>query len=140
MGCLVLALGAMLISAGCGSSGPPRYHVSGKVTYGGQPVAAGSVMFVPDTAQGNTGPAVSVAIKSGQYDSNLEGVGHVGGPHVVKINGLDGNTSPEFPPGMLLFPDFELKLDLPKEDSQKDLEVPGEWVLPKTAPVTNHGA
>jgi hypothetical protein len=50
----------ILISAGCGSSGPPRYHISGKVTYGGQPVAAGSVMLVPDTSQGNTGPAVSV--------------------------------------------------------------------------------
>ena len=135
-----LALGVILISAGCGSSGPPRYQISGKVTYGGQPVAAGSVMLVPDTSQGNTGPAASVAIKDGQYDSNREGVGHVGGPHVVKITGLDGKTSPEFPMGMLLFPEFELKLDLPKEDGEKDLEVPAEWVLPRSGPVLNHGA
>lgn len=135
-----LVLGAMLFLAGCGDSGPPRYHISGKVTYGGQPVPAGSVMLTPDTSQGNTGPAASVAIKAGQYDSNAEGVGHVGGPHVVTITGMDGNASPEFPQGMLLFPEYQLNLDLPKEDSQQDLEVPGDLVLPKTAPVMNHGA
>jgi hypothetical protein len=135
-----LALGVILISAGCGSSGPPRYPISGKVTYGGQPVVAGSVMLVPDTRQGNQGPAVSVAIKDGQYDSNWEGIGHVGGPHVVKITGLDGKTSPEFPRGMLLFPEFELILDLPNKAEVKDLEVPADWVMPRTGPVTNHGA
>jgi hypothetical protein len=34
----------------------------------------------------------------------------------------------------------ELKLDLPKEDGEKDLEVPADWVMPRTAPVMNHGA
>lgn len=140
MGGGFLALGLMVISAGCGDSGPPRYHISGKVTYGGQPVAAGAVMLVPDASQGNTGPAASVTIKDGQYDSNLDGTGHVGGPHVLKITGMDGQASPEFPQGMLLFPEYEVKADLPKEDSQKDVEVPSEWVLPKTGPVTNHGA
>lgn len=103
-------------------------------------MAAGSVMLAPDTSQGNSGPAASIPIKNGQYDSNVEGMGHVGGPHVLKITGMDGQVSPEFPQGMLLFPEYEVKADLPKEDSQKDLDVPGEWVLPKTAPVTNHGA
>ncbi len=137
--CLALGLGFLLVAAGCGSSGPPRYPISGKVTHGGQPVPGGSVMLIPDTTQGNTGPATSVAIKNGQYDSSLEGIGHVGGPHVVKITGLDGNTSPEFPMGLPQFPEYELKADLPKETSVKDFDVPGDWVMPRMAPVTNHG-
>ena len=135
----MLAL-VVLISTGCGSSGPPRYHLSGKVTYGGQPIPGGSVTLIPDSQQGNKGPAASVAIKSGQFDTKWEGVGHVGGPHVVKITGLDGNTSGEFPMGMPMFPEYELKLDLPKETSAQDLEVPGNWVLPRSGPVLSHGA
>ncbi len=135
----LLAIGIVLILAGCGDSGPPRYHLSGKVTHGGQPVPGGSVTLIPDTSQGNTGPAASVTIKNGEYDSDWEGAGHVGGPHVVKITGLDGQSSPEFPMGLPLFPEYELKLDLPKEDSLKDLEVPANWVMPRLAPVRDHG-
>ena len=58
----------------------------------------------------------------------------------MRITGLDGNASPEFPVGMPLFPQFELLLDLPKEASVKDFEIPADWVLPRTAPVTKHGA
>lgn len=134
------ALAVVLIASGCGSSGPPRYRLSGKVTYGGQPVPGGSVTLIPDTQQGNKGPAASVPIKNGQYDTKWQGVGHVGGPHVVKITGLDGNASAEFPVGMPLFPEFELKLDLAKEAGVRDLEVPADWVLPRSGPVVNHGA
>lgn len=138
--CLRLAvLAGALIFAGCSPDGPPRYRLSGKLTHGGQPVPAGSVTLIPDHAQGNNGPAASAAIKDGRYDTK-QGTGHVGGPHVLKITALDGKTSPEFPRGSPLFPDYELKADLSKQDGTRDLDVPAEWVAPRTGPVKNHGA
>lgn len=134
-------LAALLFVAGCGSDGPPRYHLSGKVTHGGSPIPAGSVMFTPDTSQGNSGPAVSLKIRQGAYDSTWEGIGHVGGPHRVTITALDGQKSDEFSEGMPMFPDYETQLDLPREKSTQDLEIPSEWKAQKPAsqPVMNHG-
>lgn len=131
------ALGMMccLIAActGCGDSGPPRYNLSGKVTYGGQPIPKGSITFMPDSTLGNSGMAASVEISDGEFDTSRRDQGHVGGPHVVKITGLDGKASPEFPNGVPMFPDFEIKIDLPKEESTKDFEVPADWVNPAPA-------
>ena len=44
---------ALLLAAGCGEAGPARYHVSGKVTFNGQPVPAGQIVFEPDPTAGN---------------------------------------------------------------------------------------
>jgi hypothetical protein len=137
---LALAAGGLLVLAGCGESGPPRYDLSGKVTHGGQPVPAGSVTLVPDTSKGNSGPAGSAEIKGVQYDTSQGGTGHVGGPHRVKITGLTGETSEdEFAIETRLFPDYEVELDLPKEKATQDIDVPGDLVMPKPVPVTDHG-
>lgn len=136
----VLAGVGLTLLAGCGDEGPPRYRLSGKATYGGQPIPAGSVTLVPDTTQGNSGPAGSITINAGVYDSELDGVGHVGGPHVIRITALDGNVSEDMPRGTPLFPDYELTADLPAEDSTKDIDVPLDWVPARQAPVTDHGA
>lgn len=128
--CLALAACGLAIVAGCGEEGPTRYQLSGKVTYGGQPIPAGSVTFIPDSSQGNSGPAASVDIVNGMYNTS-SGKGHVGGPHILKITGLDGKASDEFPKGAPMFPDYETKADLPKEDGTKDLDVPSDHVMPK---------
>jgi len=128
--CLALAACGLAIVVGCGEEGPTRYQLSGKVTYGGQPIPAGSVTFIPDSSQGNSGPAASVDIVDGAYDTTT-GKGHVGGPHLVKITALDGKTSDEFPKGMPMFPDYETKADLPKEDGTKDFDVPSDHVMPQ---------
>jgi hypothetical protein len=136
---LALVLVGLLVLAGCGRGGPPRYDLSGKVTHGGQPIPAGSVTFIPDKSKGNSGPAISVKIKEGQYDTSREDVGHVGGPHIVKITALDGKVSDEFSEGNLLFPDYEMSLDLPKEDGTQDLDVPADWVMPPQRPFVPEG-
>jgi len=61
-GLCVLAA-AML--AGCGGSGPQRASVAGRVTVGGQPLAMGRILFIPETP--NQGPAASAAIAAGEY-------------------------------------------------------------------------
>lgn len=122
------------VSAGCGSSKDPRqYHVWGTVTYQGKPLPAGSITFEPDASKGNKGPAVSVKIKDGKYDTRREGVGHIGGPHVVRIVGLSGEGSSDefFPEGTPLFPEWRTTVDLPKAGSEQDFEVPATW---KAAP------
>ena len=138
-------IGALLIGlafvAGCGGDGPPRYHLSGTVTHGGMPIPTGSVLFTPDTTQGNSGPAISIKIRDGRYDTAPEGAGHVGGPHRVTITALDGQASDEFSEGIPMFPDYELQIDLPKEKSTHDLEIPAEWQAKKRDPraVMHHG-
>lgn len=51
--------GAMSLS-GCGSKGPPPgpASVRGKVTFNGQPVAGGLVIFTPDPQRGGSGKPV----------------------------------------------------------------------------------
>jgi hypothetical protein len=56
-------LAAVLI--GCGQSGPGRAPIAGKVTVGGQPLAAGRILFIPVAP--NQGPTTSAAIKGGEY-------------------------------------------------------------------------
>ncbi|MCR9119920.1 MAG: hypothetical protein NXI22_23535, partial [bacterium] len=76
---LFLFTGVALLT-GCGESGPVRYQVSGKVQFQGKPVPAGSVIFTPDTAQGNSGPQGVAEIVDGAYRTSGGGLGTVGGP------------------------------------------------------------
>jgi hypothetical protein len=49
---LLLLLACMLQSCGCGTGAPPLYEVSGRVTFGGRGLTAGSISFHP--AAGNS--------------------------------------------------------------------------------------
>ena len=54
-----------MLLAGCGNAGPTRAPIQGKVTVGGQPLAAGRILFTPIAP--NQGPATSAAITAGEY-------------------------------------------------------------------------
>lgn len=113
--------------AGCGESGPKVFHVSGAVTFNGQPIPAGTVMFTPDQSKGGSGPAGLAVIKNGKYDtSSTDGTGVVGGPHIVQIIGLDGKPVEMSPEGVPLFPDYTTTLDLPKEKTTHDFSITGK--------------
>ena len=47
---LVWSIGLLAVLAGCGPAGPPMGEVTGTVTYKGQPLVTGDVLFVPETA------------------------------------------------------------------------------------------
>lgn len=118
------ALLAFSTLLGCGGSdGPRRYTVEGTVTFDGKPVPAGDIAFEPDTSKGNQGPAGYADIKNGRYVTS-SGKGAVGGPHIVRINGSDGNATPEQPYGGFLFEPYTVELDLPKENTTHDFVVP----------------
>lgn len=59
------AAAAIAVVVGCGQSGPVRAPIQGKVTVGGQPLAAGRILFTPLAP--NSGPATSAMITAGEY-------------------------------------------------------------------------
>ena len=67
-------------------------RVSGVVTYKGQPVELGEVLFVPDSEKGNNGvPSMSPIGKDGTYIMSTQesGDGVIAGYHKVAIRALD---------------------------------------------------
>jgi hypothetical protein len=48
----------------------------------------------------------------------------VPGPVVVQVRGYDGQPHPESPHGLELFRPYTLHIELPREASEQDLEVP----------------
>src|SRR5690242_16959333 len=66
---VMLALVLVFNSIYCGSSNRlPLGRVQGKVTYMGEPVQWGNIMFVPDASKGTVGPAaIGVISLEGTY-------------------------------------------------------------------------
>lgn len=113
---MVATLGSVVGCSG-GGDGPTRYRASGNVSFDGQPVADGSVYFMP--AKGNSGPQGFAPIKNGKYDTkDSEGNGTVGGAHTVRI------VTPRF--------EYQSKtpVDLPKADSDHPFELKKNEVKP----------
>jgi hypothetical protein len=122
--CGVLALVTLGI-CGCGDhDGTTRYDVSGTVTYGGKPVPAGEIVFMPDGSKHNQGAPGFTKIMDGKFDTALDGKGHISGPHVARISGFDGRGTAELPDGAKLFPDYTIPIDLPKEKANCDFDIP----------------
>ena len=129
-----LAVGGILVmwctATGCGKQGSNRFDYSGKVTFRGQPVPKGYMLFSPDRDQGNSGPGSKAGIFDGRYET-MKGQGVIGGPHVVTIVGTDGvpvdrGEGVMNPMGLPLFPEYTTKVDLPKESGTLDFEVPAD--------------
>ena len=119
---LCLLLGAL----GCGGAaddGPPRYQLSGTVTYAGQPVPAGDINLVPDFEQNNAGPGTFCMIQNGKF-STPAGKGVVGGPYILTISGYRStDTDAE---NNQLFDSYDYKIDLPQSNHTVTIEVPGK--------------
>jgi hypothetical protein len=118
-------LTAILLTAGCGGgpkSSVKRYDVSGAVTFNGSPVPDGMVIFEPDVKAGNRGPAGHAPIVNGRYDTRKNGLGTVGGAHVIRISGMSG---PSDQPGVKpLFNEYKVEKVLDTAASTVDVDVP----------------
>ncbi|MDY0167696.1 MAG: hypothetical protein RBS80_14205 [Thermoguttaceae bacterium] len=76
--CLLRILPVLLCFAyGCGPSGPATYRVSGTVTYQGEPLPLGIVMFVPEQGPSSTPAAID---QQGRYQHEA-----VAGEHRVAV-------------------------------------------------------
>jgi hypothetical protein len=78
---------------GCGpDNGLNLGRVRGKITYKGEPVGFGDILFYPDDTKGTVGPGASATLKSdGTYVLSTEqpGDGVIVGFHKIAITGLD---------------------------------------------------
>lgn len=120
-----LGLALILFAAGCARSGPETFHVSGMVTYQDQPLPAGVIYFDPDVTKGHDGPQGFARIKDGKFDTRIPPAKPVtAGPHIVRISGFNGKPQNELPLGLPIFPEYSLKLEMPREDSEHTLTVP----------------
>jgi hypothetical protein len=93
LGPALSAAGLALAFTGCGpGNGLTMGRVSGVVTYKGEPVEFGEVLFVPDSDKGNSGvPSMGRIEKDGRYTMSTQdaGDGVIAGYHKVGIRALD---------------------------------------------------
>ncbi|WP_442481395.1 hypothetical protein [Aeoliella sp. SH292] len=122
-----------IFTTGCGrSNGPVRHDVDGTVTFEGQPIASGVVVFDPDIAKQNKGPQAFARVTQGQFSTADSGKGMVGGPHVLTISGEVGPDPKK--PGNILYINHKLELDLPNDDYTAEIAIPASSVK-STLPV-----
>ncbi len=123
----IISAGMCLLTMGCGGkSGPPLYEISGKATFGGKPIPAGSILFIPDAKSENKGPQGIAVIKDGEYRTLAE-QGAVAGSQTVQIAGYNGICPPGWSGsrhGAPIFPLYTTKIDLPAEPKTLDFDVP----------------
>jgi len=127
--CLLSLACLLCLLVGCGGDGTNR--VSGKITFKGQPVPAGTIHFIPDGKKGNKGATGYAVIKDGAYDTSARGGrGSVSGPVIIAVEGIDpSGPPPKAAPDVtttVLFPWYELPFDMPASATTKNIDVPAE--------------
>lgn len=127
VGCLL----AISLLVGCG--GEKVYHLTGTVTFKGQPIPEGYIVFEPDGSQGNQGQSGKGAIRDGRFSTRgEEGMPIIGGPHVIRVVAhsapfnLDTAVGGEVVMPDLLFPPYTFKQDLPFANSEANFDIPPE--------------
>jgi hypothetical protein len=124
---LALLLGGIalaLASAGCGPPGPKLVPLSGTVTFRGEPVPAGYIVFTPPSG---VGVVRSVPIRNGRYDT-AEMVGDEKGVHpganAVLISGFNGKKEKFWGDGKQIFNPVTDQYTVPDAGGTKDFVVP----------------
>src|SRR5262245_11790557 len=115
----------LVIALGC-SPKPKTVQLSGKVTFKGQPVPAGYIIFMPDVGNGNRGSSKLLKIKDGVYDSSQEPPDQAltPGAYQLRIAGFDGQILPRFNQGKQIFNPVDETLVVPDNVSTKDFTIP----------------
>lgn len=127
IGCLLLA------GCGAGGSDVTLYDVSGTVSYNGKPVPFGSVLFIADADEGNTGPQGVAEINDGKFNTAQAGRGVVGGAYKVIIKGRSVQGSAEDDEGQSpapLFAAYQTAVVFPEENTVQEFEVVGRRSKP----------
>jgi hypothetical protein len=110
----------LVMVAGCGSStsGPPRFRVTGQVTYAGSPVPVGEILFVPVS-----GPGAMVEILDGVFATGYDG-GVPSGEYKVTISGRTAGDGTALSDSRLLFKDYETTVTVSASDNVLNFDVP----------------
>ncbi len=123
----LLVIGLITTSLGCGRTERVTKHpIMGTVTHGGDSVPSGSLRFTPDAEKGNRGPATTITIADGKYQSLAE-YGVIGGPYLVEIIGFEALTNEQaaaFATPKPLFKPYTVAVDLNAGENVKNFDVP----------------
>jgi hypothetical protein len=125
---------SLLALVGCGKAAGPEFApVTGRVTLNGQPLAAGTIHFVPDESQGSSGPMSTGGMQAdGSFSLRGPGrrVGAIVGNHRVYL------TMPisDFTPTPVVI-DGEVVVQEPKRGGSSDptAQVPKRYLQPDTS-------
>ena len=121
---LPLVASALLVVEGCGGSKVERHNLSGRVTFRGQPVPVGLIVFEPDATRGNRGPQGYAQIFDGRYETEKFGKGAIVGALTVEITGFPPGDGSAGNPGTPLFPPYKTRTQISADRSTLDFEVP----------------
>jgi len=118
---LLLAL-VVSVPFGCGPRQPKRATVRGRVTFNGEPVPLGDIVFIPGTDEGWDGFYAQGKIQNGEYA--LDAHGPVVGTNKVEIHGYRSRGETVMVPNIA-----GVKLDEPAEMVAGGLEpyIPPEF-------------
>jgi hypothetical protein len=94
------------------------------VKFKNQPVPAGLIVMNPDLSKGNDGPQGMAEIRDGRFDTRELDKGAPSGPVIFMIDGFDGAAQGESPSGKPLFIGYKIQIDLPKQASEQNIDVP----------------
>jgi hypothetical protein len=119
-----VACALLLFLPACSEQPSNRVDLWGTVTFKGRPVPAGLITINPDLSKGNDGPQGMAEIRDGHYDTRLLDKGAPSGAVILMIDGFDGVPQGEATSGAPLFLGYRLSMDIPKESTDKNIEVP----------------
>lgn len=121
---------------GCRPAGPPRYDITGTVSYEGKPVPAGTITFIPvGESAAERGPGFC-QFTNGRYASR-SGRSPGSGPYRFVIDGfdgapsrtVDGDESLERPLGKPIFDTQVVEIELPpRHGGAFDINLPHDTI------------
>ena len=115
---------------GCGDDGIKRYRMYGTITFKGKPVPDGTIVF--DSPDAGIGGGFAPIKKGGEYDTEIDGRGHLGGSVKVQITGFHPPKNPgAWEDQIPLFEPYMVTIDLPTKKSEMDFEVPADQPMVK---------
>jgi len=115
---LLVAIGCVVGCQG-GSEGPARYALKGLVTYQGEPVPSGEILFTPQA-----GPGTLVTIEMGEFQTIPPEGGVVAGTHKVLITGRALSNGGALSSNEKLFRDYETTLTMTESPTDHNFEIP----------------
>ena len=114
----------LLALTSCSDKPSGRVDIWGVVKYKNQPVPAGLIVINPDLSKGNDGPQGLAEIRDGRFDTRSLDKAAPSGPVIFMIDGFDGVPQGESTNGRPLFLGYKVQLEIPKEPSEKNIDVP----------------
>jgi hypothetical protein len=112
--------------------------VTGKVTYQGQPVEYGAIVFEPEDSIGKIAPTCNARIENGAFRTELA-ESPTTGAYKVRVWGYDkskmktNTTAEEIVETPELFPEYNLRVDIPPPSGKLDIEVTAPTAAPAAA-------